>query len=430
MKTLYFDCFSGISGDMTIGALLDLGLDLDYLRTELKKLPVEGYQLKMSRVTRSNISAVKFDVAVEGEETQHHQHHEHHHGHGHDHDHHHDHQHPEPTSHKGARHFHRKASQILGMIRDSNLNANTKRIATEVFTKLAISEGKVHHIAPEDVEFHEVGAIDSIVDTVGTAVGFDAFGIERFLCSAINVGSGFIHCQHGVFPVPAPATADLLRHATIYQKHAQTELVTPTGAAILAAVVNRFGGLSGFAADRIGYGAGTKQFADFPNCLRLMMGDERPLAATEGRGDVVVIEANIDDMNPQNFGYVTEKLLGAGALDVFTIPVQMKKGRPGQLLQVLAPSDSVEALSRMVFQETTTIGVRRYPVQRTTLDREFVEVETEYGPVKVKVSRMDGEVMNVSPEYEDCARIAREKDVPLKKVQSLALNAYFSLKKG
>jgi uncharacterized protein (TIGR00299 family) protein len=312
------------------------------------------------------------------------------------------------------------------MIRDSRLNANTKRLASDIFRKLAISEGKVHHIPPEDVEFHEVGAVDSIVDTVGAAIGFDAFGIERFLCSAINVGSGFIHCQHGVFPVPAPATAELLRHATIYQKHAQTELVTPTGAAILAAVVDRFGGLSGFAADRVGYGAGSKQFADFPNCLRVMLGSEQEafVSAAGKGGDVIVIEANIDDMNPQNFGYVTEKLLNSGALDVFTIPIAMKKGRPGQLLQVLAPADAVDALSRIVFHETTTIGVRRYAVERSVLDREFVNVETEYGTVRMKVSKMNGEVVNFAPEYEDCARIAREKDVSLKMVQSASIGAY------
>lgn len=426
MKTLYFDCFSGISGDMTIGALLDLGVDLAYLTSELRKLPVEGYELKASRVSRSNLSAMKFDVVVAGAEKHEHHHdqdhdHDHEHGHHHDHDHHHEH-HGHSHSHG---HFHRKASQILGMIRDSHLNANTKRIASEIFTKLAISEGKVHHIAPEDVEFHEVGAVDSIVDTVGSAIGFDALGIERFLCSAINIGSGFIHCQHGVFPVPAPATADLLRHATIYQKHAQTELVTPTGAAILAATVNRFGNLNGFAAERIGYGAGTKQFADFPNCLRLMLGEEE-----RRTGDVIVIEANIDDMNPQNFGYVTEKLLAAGALDVFTIPIQMKKSRPGQLLQVLAPSDAVDALSRLIFQETTTIGLRKYPVDRTILDREFVDVDIEYGKVRIKVSRMNGEVVNFTPEFEDCARIAREKNVALKRVQALATHAYMKQSGG
>jgi len=414
MKTLYFDCFSGISGDMAIGALLDLGLDFEYLKTELKKLPVEGYELKAGRVVRSNLSAMKFDVEVEGD-TGHSHHHEHsHHDHN---DHHHERQSAKP-------HFHRKASQILEMIAASSIKANAKRIATDIFTKLAISEGKVHNIPPEDVEFHEVGAVDSIVDCVGAAIGFDALGIERFLCSSINVGSGFIHCQHGVMPVPAPATADLLRNATIYSKHANTELVTPTGAAILAAVVDRFGPLNRFVTERIGYGAGTKEFADFPNCVRLMLGEETE-AVDE---DVIVIEANIDDMTPQNFGYVSEKLFSAGALDVCTFPIQMKKGRPGHLLQVLTPPSGADAISRIIFQETTTIGVRRYTASRTTLDREFVEVETEYGKVNIKVSRLAGDIVNFTPEYEDCARLARERNVPLKMVQAAAVAGYLNKK--
>jgi pyridinium-3,5-bisthiocarboxylic acid mononucleotide nickel chelatase len=428
MRTLYFDCFSGISGDMTIGALLDLGLGFDYLKTELRKLPVEGYELEASRVTRSNLSAMKFDVVMEGQEghsghahdAHEHHHHDEHHDHHHD-AHEHEHGHAHATSHT---HFHRKASEILKMIAESKVTPRSKRIATDIFTKLAISEGKVHHISPDDVEFHEVGAVDSIVDTVGAAIGFDALGIEQFLCSPINIGSGFIHCQHGVFPVPAPATADLLRHATIYQKHAQTELVTPTGAAILAAVVNRFGTLNGFAAEKIGYGAGTKQFADFPNCLRLMIGEERPIAAELSTTAVVVIEANIDDMSPQNLAYATERLLAAGALDVFTIPVQMKKSRPGNLLQVLSPADAVDRLTRLIFQETTTIGIRKYAADRTVLEREFVEVTTDYGKIKIKVSRMGGEVVNFTPEYEECARLARENNVPLKKIQTMAVNAY------
>src|SRR5499427_762502 len=273
MRTLYFDCFSGISGDMTIGALLDLGLDLEYLRSELQKLPVAGYRIRSSRVVRANLSAMKFDVDIDGDTGQTQDEHSHSHPHG---------------------EAHRKASDILSMIDSSALHPNAKRKAVAIFRKLAGSEAKVHHVRPEDVEFHEVGAVDSIVDTVGTAIGFDALGIDRFVCSAINVGSGFIHCQHGVYPVPAPATADLLRHATIYQKHAQTELVTPTGAAILSAVVNRFGDLSGFAAEKIGYGAGSKQFADFPNCLRVMIGEEHAVAHEPAPPGVIVIEANID----------------------------------------------------------------------------------------------------------------------------------------
>lgn len=407
MKTLYFDCFSGISGDMTIGALLDLGLDFEYLRSELRKLPVEGYALTFARVVRSNISAMKFDVVMENGQPEHH-----HHTQGHEH----------------AHGYHQKASQILSMIHDSGLNANTKRIATNIFTKLAISEGKVHHMPPEDVEFHEVGAVDSIVDTVGSAIGFDALGIERFACSPINVGSGFVHCQHGVYPVPTPATADLLRSATIYSKHAQTELVTPTGAAILAAVVDEFSPLSGVAIEQIGYGAGTKQFQDFPNCLRLLVCSDQKAAADKHQAPavdtVVVLEANIDDMTSQNFAYVCDRLLEAGALDVCTLPAQMKKGRPGHLLQVLAPPNRWQPLERLIFEETTTIGVRHYQAQRSALEREIVRVHTVHGPVAIKVSRLDGNVVNFTPEYEDCARIAREKNIPLKDVQSAALKEY------
>ncbi len=411
MKTLYFDCFSGIAGDMTIAAMLDLGLDFDYLKNELKKLPVEGYTLKASRVVRANISAMKFDVLMEGDTPD-------------DHHHHHDHEHHHPHDH-GHAHFHRKASQIFSMISDSTLNANVKRIATDIFTKLAISEGKVHHIAPEDVEFHEVGAVDSIVDTVGTAIGFDALGIERFLCSAINVGAGFIHCQHGIYPVPTPATADLLRDATIYSKHANTELVTPTGAAILAGVVNKFTSLDGFAIERIGYGAGTKTFAEFPNCVRLLMGEER--AINRSVGEVTVIETNVDDMTPQNIGYVTDRLLEAGALDVLTIPVQMKKGRPGHLIQILAPLERTQALSRIIFEETTTIGIRRHSVSREILDREIVEVKTEYGAVRFKVSRLEGKIVTSTPEYEDCARIAKASGVPLKIIQTAAVEGFLKI---
>jgi pyridinium-3,5-bisthiocarboxylic acid mononucleotide nickel chelatase len=393
---------------MTIGALIDLGLELEYLQAELGKLPVDGYAVQAGRVVRSNISAMKFDVIMAN---------------AHDHDHHH-HDHGGGHSH----HHHRKASQILGMISGSSLNANAKRIATAIFTKLAISEGKVHHIAPEEVEFHEVGAVDSIVDTVGAAIGFDALGIERFVCSPINVGSGFIHCQHGIYPVPAPATADLLRNATIYSKHATTELVTPTGAAILAAVVNEFSPLDGFAIERIGYGAGTKQFQDFPNCLRLMVGSEKKPeisgSALVPVDEIVVIEANIDDMTPQNLSYVTGRLLELGALDACTIPIQMKKGRPGHMLQVLAPANRWEMLRRTIFEETTTIGVRHHTAQRSALERELVRVETSYGPVLIKISKLDGRPVSVTPEYEDCARIAREKNIPLKEVQAAAMKVY------
>jgi uncharacterized protein (TIGR00299 family) protein len=431
MKTLYFDCFSGISGDMTIGALLDLGLDFDYLKSELRKLPVEGYELSRARVVRANLSAMKFDVRME-KEASHSRSHSHEHGgepHHHEHDHHEHHHHEDEHGHDhGHSHFHRKASQILEMIRSSGLSPNARKIAESIFTKLAISEGNVHHIAPEDVEFHEVGAVDSIVDTVGAAIGFDALGIERFLCSPINVGGGFIHCQHGVYPVPAPATADLLRNATVYSKHVTTELVTPTGAAILAAVVSDFTALPGFSIKSIGYGAGSKQFQDFPNCLRLFIGEELS-EATRAHAhlqvdEIMVIEANIDDMTPQNFGYVMDRLLENGALDAGAVPMQMKKGRPGHLLQVLAPFNRWEQLTQIIFEETTTIGIRRHVAKRTALEREIVQVQTPLGSVGVKVSRLEGRIINVSPEYDDCVRIAREHAVPLKEVQAAALRTF------
>lgn len=409
MPTLYFDCFSGISGDMTIGALLDLGLELGYLEAELRKLPLTGYRLEASRVIRANISAMKFDVRLENSTDGTPGEHRHSHGGSHSHG------------------FHCKASDILSMIRTSTLSSNARRMADAIFTRLAISEGRVHRISPEDVEFHEIGAVDSIVDTVGTAIGMDALGIDRFICSSINVGGGFIHCQHGVYPVPAPATADLLRGATIYSKHVSTELVTPTGAAILAALVDEFRSLEEFAVDRIGYGAGTKQFQDFPNCLRLIIGREGEKTFHNDAGDldqIMVIEANIDDMAPQNFAYVTERLLESGALDVSTIPIQMKKGRPGCMLQVLSPLNRAEILSRLIFQETTTIGLRQYAAKRIALERKMVKVETRLGAVTVKVSMQNGAVVSCSPEYEDCARVAREHNVPLKEVQTLALEAY------
>ena len=406
MKTLYFDCFSGISGDMTIGALLDLGVDFDYLKSEVRKLPIEGFNagfdpardtgfgLQVSRVVRANISATKFDVMVRGA---------------------HEHQHA---------HFHRKASEIVDMVRHSGLKPRVRDRAVAIFEKLAISEGQVHDVRPEDVEFHEVGAIDSIVDIVGTAIGLDALDVERFVCSPINVGGGFIHCQHGVYPVPAPATANLLTDAPVYSKHVEVELVTPTGAAILAATIDEFGSLDGMEIESIGYGAGTKSFDSFPNCLRLFLGTAVPTSRTAIRDSVVVIEANIDDMSAEELAYAGEKLLASGALDVVTIPVVMKKGRPGHLLQVIAAAGQEEALSRTMFEETTTIGVRMRAMSRRVLDRESVEVETPHGKVSMKISRFEGRVLNVSPEYDDCARLARETGRPFHQIRDDAMKSY------
>ena len=315
MKTLYFDCFSGISGDMTVGALIDLGVDFTYIKNELGKLPFGGFELRLERVERANVSAAKFDVLLESSKVNQQQEkggHSHRHG-----------------------HFNRQASKIIEVIRGSKLTPGARRRAVDIFEKLAISEGKVHGLKPEEVEFHEVGAIDSIVDVVGAAIGLDALGVEHFVCSPINVGGGFIHCEHGYYPVPAPATANLLTHAPIYSKYVEAELVTPTGAAILAATIDRFGPMEDFETNSVGYGAGTHQFDDFPNCLRLFLG--KTVGRTTAEERIIVIEANIDDMSAENLAYAVERLLAAGALDVITIPVQMKKGRPGHLIQVLSP---------------------------------------------------------------------------------------------
>jgi hypothetical protein len=430
VKTLYFDCFSGISGDMTIGALLDVGLDFDFLKTELDKLPIDGFDVRLSRVERASISAAKFDVLTTDDV-----------GHSHNHSHKHDHDDAHAHGHEG--HSHRRASQIMDMIRGSRLSAPVRKRAVEIFEKLAISEGQVHQMPPEDVEFHEVGAVDSIVDIVGAAIGLESIGVDRFLCSPINIGGGFIHCQHGVYPVPAPATASLLAHAPIYSRHVEAELVTPTGAAILAATIDRFGPMDGFRIDTVGYGAGSKSFDNFPNCLRLFRGteDERPasdprafdssasdLSASDLSDGVVVIEANIDDMSAENLAYAAEKLIEVGALDVLTIPVLMKKGRPGHLLQVIAPTGLEDDMSRTMFEETTTIGVRMRPTSRRVLDRETVQVSTPGGPVSVKVSSFRGKIVNVSPEYEDCARLARSSGRPFKDVQAEALKLYLERK--
>lgn len=412
---------------MTIGALLDLGVDFGYLKTELGKLPLlteSGFDteadLKSSQVIRANISAVKFDVVGEGFGEGH----SHSHGHDHEHDHDHDHEHGHVDDQQTHAHLHRKASRIIDMVKSSSLGPKVREQAVSIFEKLAISEGRVHNLPPEDVEFHEVGAIDSIVDVVGAAIGLDALEVERCLCSSINIGGGFIHCQHGVYPVPAPATANLLIHAPVYSKHVDVELVTPTGAAILAATVDRFGPMEGFEIKGIGYGAGSKELGDFPNCLRLFLGNEVHGARVPAEKEIVVIEANIDDMSAEELAYASEKLLSTGALDVITMPVVMKKGRSGHLLQVLAIPEHEEVLSRMIFEETTTIGIRRRPMSRRVLDREMVTVETPHGMIAVKVARFEGRVVNVSPEYEDCARLARETGLPFHQIRDNAVKSY------
>jgi uncharacterized protein (TIGR00299 family) protein len=406
-RTLYLDCFAGASGDMLVGATLDCGLDFELLRSELLKLGVEGYELSLKRVDRSGISAVKFDVRLTGEPHLRELRHDHEHSHGHD-----------PQSH------HRSLSEIKRIISSSNLSEQVKGRAQTIFQRIGEAEAKIHDVPVEAVHFHEVGAIDSIVDIVGACVAFDALKIERIISSPLHVGSGMFQCAHGTYPVPGPATAELLKGVPAYSKDVEGELVTPTGAAIISTLAESYGPMPAMKIEKIGYGAGTRDYPKFPNALRAIIG-ELEEGADHTPGAVTVIEANIDDLNAQVFGYFMEKVLAAGALDIFYTPAQMKKNRPGVLLTLLCDPPDRERMCDLIFRETTTLGVRYRNERREILTREFVTVETEYGPIKVKVSRArDGRVMNASPEFEDCRVAAEKSGVGLRDAQTAALKAY------
>jgi pyridinium-3,5-bisthiocarboxylic acid mononucleotide nickel chelatase len=411
--TLYLDCFSGASGDMLIGALIDCGLDFDLLRDELKKLGVGGYELSLSRVDRSGISASKFDVLLHSHDHDHEHHAHEHHPHEH---HHHHHQHQEDK--------HRSLSEIKRIIASSKLADGIKERAQTIFQRIGEAESKIHNIPIESVHFHEVGAIDSIVDIVGACLGLDALKIDRIISSPLHVGSGTFKCAHGIYPVPGPATTELLRGVPIYSKEIQGELVTPTGAAIISTLASSYGPMPMMRIERIGYGAGTRTYPNFPNVLRAVIG-ELESDADQTPSAITVIEANIDDLNAQVFGHLMDKALAEGALDIFYTPVQMKKNRPGVLLTLLCrPEDRVK-MCEIIFRETTTLGVRFRNEQREILRREHVAVETIYGPIKIKVARgRDGRVVNYAPEFEDCRAAAELHGVAAREVQTAALNAY------
>ena len=383
MKIAYFDCFSGISGDMVLGALVDAGGELGRIEAELRRLPVGGWTISAERVERGSLSATR--VKVESSE-----------------------QHP-----------HRSLDTILGLIGQAGLSRRVTNRASEIFRRLGEAEALIHNVPVEKIHFHEVGAVDAIVDIVGACVGFELLDIEAFACSALNVGGGRVQTHHGILPVPAPATAELLRNAPTYSTGVERELVTPTGAAIVAALASEFGAQPAMTVGAVGYGAGAAELREQANVLRLFVGEsaEREIGWDDA---VTVIEANLDDMNPQIYGYFVERALEAGALDVFATPVQMKKNRPGQLLTVLCRPADTDRLMDLIFRETTTIGVRTYRANRRTLQRESVAVETPLGTVHLKISRSNGQVLNVAPEYEDCERIAAERGVPLKQVLAAA----------
>jgi len=386
MTLAYFDCFSGISGDMTLGALVDAGLPLEVLRAELAKLSLSGYTLSSEKVRRSGLSATKVHVVLDDKK-------------------------------QPARHL----SDIQKIINGSSLSPVIQQKSLAIFHRLAEVEAKVHGTTPDRVHFHEVGAVDALVDIVGTVIGLERLGITEIIGSPVNVGSGTVHTAHGKLPVPAPATVELLRNIPLYSSAITFELTTPTGAALISTLASSFGPLPQMKVRSIAYGAGNKDLPGQPNVLRLMIGELLPMYDEDTS---TLIETNIDDMNPQLYDHLIEKLLAQGAQDVYLTPIIMKKGRPGILLSILTNRLQSDAMLDILFRETTSIGVRIGETGRKKLQREVRQVETAYGTVRVKVSRRGDEIMTVTPEYDDCRRIADVKKVSVKEVMESAKRSF------
>jgi pyridinium-3,5-bisthiocarboxylic acid mononucleotide nickel chelatase len=386
MKTLYFDCFAGASGDMILGAMVGAGVDPNFLREQLSLLPVDGFKVNFETVNRSGLSATYARVETAPE------------------------------------HKHRHLSDIKRIIEGSALSEPVKQRAVQIFTRLAEAEARVHNEPVEHVHFHEVGALDAIVDVVGAAICFEALRINRFVCSPVHVGSGMVKMAHGQFPIPPPAVTELLKGVPFYATDIKGELLTPTGAAIITTVCNEYGPIPQMLTETTGYGAGTREYPDFPNVLRVLLGESDDNSATDER--LWMLETNLDDVSPQIIGYVMDRILELGALDCFCTPVQMKKNRPGVLFSVLCGREEKEAVMRLLFMETTTLGVRSYEVTRRALERSLVRVETQYGPIDVKVAHLDGRVVNEMPEFEQCRQAALRANVPLKAVEEAARVVY------
>jgi len=432
MRIAYLDCFSGISGDMFLGALVDAGVPARLLEETVAALDV-GARLEVSRVDRGSISAVKVDVYSRGEkdlprEQYWEQSRQSHQAHGHP-------QKQGPVQllehnyaiQEGtAPHEHeprRGLKDIREIIGRAAIDESAKKTAIAVFQALGEAEAAIHNCDIEKIHFHEVGAVDAMVDIVCAAVGLQSLRVDEVVCSPLNVGGGTVKCAHGTFPVPAPATLELLKGAPVYSSGIDAELVTPTGAAIVKTVVKRFAPFPQMKVEKTGYGAGAREFEGQANVLRLTIG-ETPIASKIAVESVTVLEANLDDLNPQIFGYVMDRLLEEGALDTFVMPVQMKKNRPGLLLTVLCKSEDADKLSALIFRETTTLGVRQREEKRQALTRKWVNVSTRWGDVRMKVASMNGTVTNYAPEYEDCRRIAAEQHVALKTVMQEAIRRY------
>jgi uncharacterized protein (TIGR00299 family) protein len=394
MKTLYFDCFAGASGDMILGAMIAAGVEPEAFKAQLSLLGVQGYTVDFETVDRSGISATYARVQ---------------------------------TAHE---HAHRHLSDILKIIYDSRLSDGVKNRAAKIFSRLAEAEGHVHNQPIEKVHFHEVGALDAIIDVVGAAICFELLGIERFVSSPLHVGSGTVDMDHGRFPVPPPAVAELLKGAPFYSTDIVGELVTPTGAAIITTVCAEYGPIPQMKLEQTGYGAGTREYEKFPNTLRVLVGDDQlseSAAAADER--LWMIETNMDDISPQILGHVMERAFELGALDCYFTSVQMKKNRPGVLLSILCRAEQRAALHELLFAETTTLGLRAYEVERRALERRIVTVETQYGPIDVKVAQLNGHIIRGMPEFEQCRQAARDADVPLRLVEEAARNAFAASEK-
>jgi pyridinium-3,5-bisthiocarboxylic acid mononucleotide nickel chelatase len=447
MRIAYLECSSGISGDMFLGALVDAGVSPQLLEETVSALNV-GAKLEISRVLRSGISATKVDVWVDGEKdmpreeywakqdvarapsraegkNDPHLHDHEHHGH------HHPHSGAEENVRAGVpaphrhEHLHRGLSEIRKIISAAAISDSAKQTAIAVFTALGEAEAKIHSVPVEQIHFHEVGAVDAMVDIVCAAVGAEALGVDEIVCSPLNVGGGTVQCAHGTFPVPAPATVELLKGAPVYSSGLQAELVTPTGAAIVKTLVRRFASFPEMRIEKSGYGAGSREFHGHANVARLVIGEAvSSLVEKMNSETITVLEANLDDLNPQVFGYVMDRLFEEGALDAFGMPVQMKKNRPGTLLTVMCKPEDADKLTQLIFTETTTLGVRRRDERRQTLARRWENVCTQWGEVRIKIASMNGTVTNYAPEYEDCRQLAIQHHVPLKTVMQEASRLY------
>ncbi len=451
MKTLYLDIFSGISGDMFMGSMLDLGVKMEDLTRELEKLRLEGYHLHTSREKRFQIEGARFEVHLghhhhddghgheHSHEEHHHSHepeshgeqthsHEHHHGeHSHEHEHHgHTHSHDEEHSHEHSAEHGRTHADIVKLINASALSEWVKAKSLAVFQRVAIAEGKIHGMPPAEVHFHEVGAIDSIVDIVGACIALEILGKPRVLSSNVVEGHGWLNCAHGRFPVPAPATLEILtaRAVPIAQCDEPSELVTPTGAALLAEFVEKFGPMDSFVPHRVGFGIGQRNNKTRPNVLRAILGETSATVTHDWETDTIaVLETNLDDVNPELLGNFVDIVMSAGALDVSYAPVQMKKNRPGVLLTVLCAQDEADKFCEMILRQTSAFGVRRSLAERRKLRREFVTARTPYGDVTVKIGKLDGTIVQIAPEFESCKKLALEKNAPLKAVYDAARKA-------